>query len=255
MFGQRILILIPHPDDEVVACAAAIGRAKKAGAKIFAFYLTSGCPASDELWPWQRPSANRRIARRRAEGERAAEKLGIMPAAWSSRPARHLWRQLSKALHEAENVIARCRIDQIWVPAYEGGNADHDGLNAIGAILSQGISVLEFAEYNWLGGTVNSQSFPYPSRDVQTIILTEEEQRLKRQCLEIYESERRNLSYVATTQESFRPIARYDYSKPPHPGLLWYMRFHWTPFPHPGIDFSTSSMVCKAITCLLQDGK
>ena len=42
MFGQRILILVPHPDDEVVAGCAAIGRAQAAGAKIFALYLTHG---------------------------------------------------------------------------------------------------------------------------------------------------------------------------------------------------------------------
>ena len=33
-FGSSILILVPHPDDEVVGFAAAIGRAKAAGAKI-----------------------------------------------------------------------------------------------------------------------------------------------------------------------------------------------------------------------------
>jgi LmbE family N-acetylglucosaminyl deacetylase len=26
--GRRILVLVPHPDDEVVGCAAAIGRAR-----------------------------------------------------------------------------------------------------------------------------------------------------------------------------------------------------------------------------------
>ena len=252
VFGQRILILVPHPDDEVVACAAAIGQARAAGAKIFALYLTTGCLALRNLWPWQRKQYSQRIMRRRQEAQQVAKLLGIAPTAWSSRPARQLWRQLPKALQEVDSIITRHQIDQLWVPAYEGGNADHDGLNAIGALFSPHLSVLEFAEYNWKGGAVNSQTFPYPSADVRTILLTPDEQRLKRQCLQLYASEQQNLSYVGVTRESFRPIATYDYRKPPHPGVLWYTRFHWVPFRHPGVDFTTSSMVCRAISCLLQ---
>ena len=39
MFGKRILIIIPHPDDEVVGCTAAIARAQAQGARIYAIYL------------------------------------------------------------------------------------------------------------------------------------------------------------------------------------------------------------------------
>jgi LmbE family N-acetylglucosaminyl deacetylase len=254
VFGQRILILVPHPDDEVVACAATIGHARALGAKIFALYLTTGCPSLDTLWPWQRKTYSQRVVRRRQEAQQAAKLLEIAPTAWSSRPARQLWRQLPKVLHEVDSIVTRHQIDQIWVPAYEGGNADHDGLNAIGALFSPHLSVLEFAEYNWMGGVVNNQMFPYPSANVRTITLSPDEQRFKRHCLQIYASEKLNLSYVGTARESFRPLAAYDYNKPPHPGVLWYTRFQWVPFRHPGVDFTTSSMVCKSISCLLQDG-
>ena len=39
---QRILILVPHPDDEVIACAGVIQQALKAGAKLRIVYLTNG---------------------------------------------------------------------------------------------------------------------------------------------------------------------------------------------------------------------
>src|SRR5665213_307881 len=96
MFGKRILILVPHPDDEVVACAAAIGRAQGHGAQIFALYLTHGCIARETLWPWQRKNYAAYAARRRREGEKAAQFLGIAPAGWFARPARHLWRDLEE---------------------------------------------------------------------------------------------------------------------------------------------------------------
>ena len=42
--APRVLILAPHPDDEVVACGLATIRARAAGTPVFVLYLTSGVP-------------------------------------------------------------------------------------------------------------------------------------------------------------------------------------------------------------------
>lgn len=247
MFGRRILIAVPHPDDEIVACAAAIGRAKAAGAEIFALYLTHGCIARETLWPWQRARYDANVARRYAEAKQVAEKLGLTIIGASRRPARHLWRDLPAVWEEITTALTLYSIDQIWVPAYEGGNADHDGLNGLSSLLTARASVLEFAEYNWFQGRANAQTFPCPTPDIYTIALSEEERRCKRACLDLYASEKLNLSYVGTSHESSRPLAAYDYSHPPHPGTLWYTRFHWVPFKHPRVDFTRPEDVSRAI--------
>lgn len=54
MFGNRILLLIPHPDDEVAGCCAAVGRARGARCRVFGLFLTDGVPDKRSLWPWQR---------------------------------------------------------------------------------------------------------------------------------------------------------------------------------------------------------
>lgn len=251
-FGTRILLLVPHPDDEVVAYCAAIGRARAAGASFFAAYLTNGCVATGHVWPWQRQKQRRKITQRHQEARQVAAMLGITPVFWSKRPARHLWRQLPKTLAEILPLIEQHQINQVWVPAYEGGNADHDGLNAIGAHLATMVSVLEFAEYNWLGGRCNSQSFPYPTPDTVYLDLSPAERELKIACLARYRSEQHNLSYVGTERESFRPLIAYDYQQPPHPGLLWYMRFQWVPFHHPGVDRTTHQQISRAILAFQQ---
>lgn len=249
-FGQRILILVPHPDDEIVACAATIARAQAEGATIFAAYLTTGCVAHATLWPWQRKQHDGRIARRKLEAAQVAEQLGILPVMWSQCAARYLWRMLPQVLEEVNALIEQYQIDQIWVPAYEGGNADHDGLNAIGGYLSAMVSVLEFAEYNWLNGHCNNNRFPYPTPETISFELTPEERARKEALLKLYASEKLNLSYVTAARESFRQLKDYDYSKPPHPGLLWYMRFQWVPFHHPGIDRTRHTQVSRAIQAL-----
>jgi len=64
MFDKRILIVIPHPDDEVVGCAAAIARAQAQGARVYGIYLGHGCLRREALWPWQGSGYQRRVARR-----------------------------------------------------------------------------------------------------------------------------------------------------------------------------------------------
>lgn len=250
-FGSRILILVPHPDDEVVACAASIGRAKQAGAEIFTLYLTHGCVARDVMWPWRRRAYPLVVARRRAEAEDVAAFLGVQPAGWSERPARTVWQDLPRIRGEIEQAIARYDIDQLWVPAYEGGNADHDAVNAVAQLFKLPFGVLEFAEYNWHGGCAHAQAFPFSNGSETVVLLSAAERARKQEALSRYPSEKLNLNYVRTQQEVYRPLASYDYAKPPHEGVLWYARFQWVPFRHPQVDFTNPSDVSAAITAFM----
>jgi LmbE family N-acetylglucosaminyl deacetylase len=251
MFGKRILILVAHPDDEVVACAASIARARASGATISALYLTHGCLAQDVLWPWQRKNYDQIVSLRYSEGDNAAKFLGIQPVGWSKRPARHLWREIKAVYEEVDAAVLQYRPDQIWVPAYEGGNPDHDALNAVGSKFTKRLSVLEFSEYNFFSGKVSSNHFISSDEPVRIITLDNDERKTKKAALAIYASERSNLSSLKCKQESYRPLATYDYAHPPHQGTLWYERFQWVPFRHPRVDFTQSAEVSEAITRFL----
>jgi len=251
MFGKRILILVAHPDDEVVACAASISRARATGATISTLYLTHGCLAQETLWPWQRKNYARIVTARHSEADAAAKFLGVQPVGWSQRPARYLWRELPQVFNEVDAAIIQYRPDQIWVPAYEGGNPDHDALNAIGYKLTPRLSILEFAEYNFFGGKAQTHSFVSSDETTRVVSLSEAEKSAKCTALGLYQSEQGNLSYVGLDQESYRPLALYDYTQAPHRGMLWYTRFQWVPFRHPRVDFTKREEVSKAITDFL----
>ena len=254
-FGRSILLLVPHPDDEVVGCCAAIGRARAKGATIHTLYLTHGCIDRDSLWPWDRRRSEAFMGRRRNEASRVAKELGVACAGWSGRPARHLWRELIGAHREVATAIEDHAIDQIWAPAYEGGNPDHDAANALASVFAlqlASLSVLEFAEYNFAGGTVRSQAFANPGGEEEVLTLTPAEQAFKRRCLALYASERGNLRAIGAERECFRPIAAHDYAAAPHEGVLWYARHQWVPFRHPRVDFSDPKEVSAAITAYLR---
>jgi LmbE family N-acetylglucosaminyl deacetylase len=251
MFGKRILVLVAHPDDEVVACAASIAQARAQGAAVLSLYLTNGCLAQDVLWPWQRKHYDGFVATRRAEAEQAATALGLLPVGWAARPARALWRELPQVFAEVQAALTQYRPDQIWVPAYEGGNPDHDALNAVGSKLKTRLSVLEFAEYNFFGGKPQSQAFVSPDDTVHVTHLTPDERAAKLAAMKIYASEAGNLSAIGVERESCRPLASYNYAQPPHQGKLWYTRFAWVPFRHPRVDFTAAAEVSAAIAAFL----
>jgi len=60
---------------------------------------------------------------------------------------------------------------------------------------------------------------------------------------------------VAIEREVFRPLAPYDYGRPPHAGKLWWARFQWAPFRHPMVDFTPSGEVYAAIAAYLAGPK
>jgi LmbE family N-acetylglucosaminyl deacetylase len=243
MGPRRILILAPHPDDEIVACGIAALRARAAGARVFVLYLTTGIPARQGLWPWQRPGYAKRLRRRRDEAWVAAALLGFEPIGFADCPSRRLRHHLDEAAAEVERAIAACEAEALWLPAFEGGHQDHDAANALAARFCGRLPVQEFAAYNFSGGQVCANRFPGERGGEHVIEAGAQEIALKRRALACYASERGNLRHLGATHEASRPLPAHDYSAPPHPGRLFRERFHWVPFRHPRIDFDRSTAV------------
>ncbi|HXQ39959.1 MAG TPA: PIG-L family deacetylase [Candidatus Udaeobacter sp.] len=245
---QRILVLAPHPDDEVVGAAVAARRAIAGGAEVFALYLTTGVPAAAVLWPWQRPGHGARVKRRREEALQAAGRIGLKPAGFLDWPSRSLKSHLAEAEAAIADAIAAHGIAALWTPAWEGAHQDHDATNFLAARFAGGLPVLEFAEYNYAGGKLRSGEFPPGGEAAGLLELTPEEISWKRRLLACYASERGNLAHIRLVSEAFRPLPAHDYGGSPHPGTLFWERYHWVPLRHPRIDFTRPGELRAALT-------
>lgn len=245
----RVLLLIPHPDDEVVGAAAFISRRREAGDRFFALYLTDGIPAPEQLWRWERAGREDRVRRRRHEARAAAAILRVEKLEFLGFPSRTLKSHLDEAISQTAAILVTQAIDTIWVPAWEGGHQDHDVANFLASRVAEDRSVFEFAEYNRGGGTVRRNRFASPNGSETELRLTLAETELKRRLLAIYQSEQANLSASRTEVESLRPQPRHDYGKPPHEGMLLRERFHWVGrlFRHPRVDFEPSAAIYEAL--------
>jgi LmbE family N-acetylglucosaminyl deacetylase len=244
---RRILILAPHPDDEIVACGIAARHARAEGAEIFVLFLTTGVPPRETLWPWQRGDYNRRVERRREEALAAMTRLGAQPAGFLDIPSRGLIASLDTAAAVLEQTLRKTRAGELWVTAFEGAHQDHDAANALTANFRDKLPVWEFATNNFAGGTVRSNRFPDARGGVVELRLGREEARLKCRMLALYASERGNLRHLRVEQEAWRPLPRYDYVARPHPGTLFRERFHWVPLRHPRIDLTRSAEIYAAL--------
>jgi N-acetylglucosamine malate deacetylase 1 len=247
MARRSILLLAPHPDDEVVGCAVAVRRAQADGARFYSLYLTTGLAARSAVWPWHRPRYDRRIGRRRAEARLVASEMGVDPVAFCPWPARTLKAELSSALAHIRAAIADLDIEAIWTPAWEGAHQDHDITNFLAAQFASQCEIVEFAEYHLANGRAVSGRFRLPNGQETVLRLDDEERRWKRGLLRLYRSERGNLRHIKCETESFRPLARYDYARRPHEGRLFYERYQWVPFRHPRIDFERPENVLEAL--------
>ena len=243
----RILILAPHPDDEIVACGITAFRAHRSGAEVFVLYLTTGVPPRERLWPWQRAGHGGRVARRRGEAMAAAPLMKLQPTGFLDIPSRGLIARLDEAAAAVERTLTETAAERLWVTGFEGAHQDHDGANAIAARFADRVAVWEFAAYNYTGGRVCSNRFPDARGGVIELNLNDQEQELKRQALRVYASESGNLAHIKVTMETCRPLPRHDYAAPPHTGTLFRERFHWVPFHHPRIDFTPSAEVYAAL--------
>jgi N-acetylglucosamine malate deacetylase 1 len=242
-----ILVLAPHPDDEVVGFSALIGRARAAGAAVAVLTLTDGIPPAEVMWPWQRRARPGRVARRLGEAAEVARLLGVEPAGFLDIPSRRLKDNLATASAAVDAVIGRLGVTALWVPAYEGGHQDHDTASFLASRFADRVRVHEAPLYSFGGGRIRCQEFLDSVHGADTIALTEDETAFKRRLLAVYASEQGNLSYVGSGREMLRPQKTNDYALPPHAGRTFYQRFQWVPFRHPRVDFTTPEQVCRAL--------
>jgi N-acetylglucosamine malate deacetylase 1 len=237
--ASPVLILAPHPDDEVVACAIAAMRASAAGLRVCVLYLTTGVP--------HRRGYEARVSRRRREAVAAAALLGIEPVGFGDPPARCLRHDLDAAYRSIDQALRSCGARELWVPAFEGGHQDHDAANALAAAFADRLPVFEFAAYNFAGDRVSANRFADCRGGEQALAATPSEAALKRRALALYVSERGNLGHVGAESEAWRPLPAHNYGAPPHPGRLFRERFHWVPFRHPRIDWAPAGEIYRDI--------
>ena len=243
---KNLLFIIPHPDDEIVGCCIMLKKFLDEGKQITLFFLTNGIIDINQMWFWDKKNFEYLLLRRNNEMINSLRRLGIKDFICQHISSRTLKNNIAGTYKKIKDIIRKKKIDTIFCPAYEGGHQDHDVSNFICSRLIDRCKIFEFAEYNNSENRVKSNEFIEESGNQIVIKLNKKERKIKSDYLMLYSSEKKNLTYVKTNIESYRQLYSYDYSKPPHSGVLFYRRFRHFSW-HPRVDGDHPSLICDKI--------
>lgn len=126
LLGERVLVLAPHPDDEVIACGGLIGANLRAARQVRVLIATDGV-AADE-------SATDALAyrdQREAECRRGLSILGEVSSTFLRLPDRHLGSERERLTHALRDVLTSFTPDLIAVPSPIEIHPDHLALSRI----------------------------------------------------------------------------------------------------------------------------
>ena len=228
----RTLVLIAHPDDETISCGALLQRMREP----VVAYGTDGGPQDEFFWG-KHGSRERYVAVRKAEARAALAAVGVTDVRWlTGRDGRHfqdqhLFRHLPEAAAALARLVDEVKPEALLSLAYEGGHPDHDSCGFLAKQVGDefGIPVWEAPLYFRRGGdNVLLQEFHSMNGTEVELVPTAEEQKRKRAMCEAYVSQRGVVAiFENNDRERFRPMAQYDYSRPPHDGVLNYEAWQW----------------------------
>jgi LmbE family N-acetylglucosaminyl deacetylase len=229
----RVLLLVAHPDDEVIGAGAQFPKWKD---RVFIVHATDGAPRNPRFAAEAGFESRESYGEeRRRELERALSLAGVTPFRQLMIPDQDAILHLPQLTSSVTEVIDELNPDCILTHPYEGGHPDHDSCAfAVRAALSfsraQPVAG-EFTSYHaGPDGTETGVFLPAPSRPPLgeiTFTLTEEECALKRRMFDCYVSQQRILDWFTIATEKFRRAPDYDFSQPPHAGQLHYERHDW----------------------------
>ena len=224
------LILMAHPDDEIIICGALMQKMKKA----VVVFATDGAPRDEGFWK-QYGSRQTYAEVRRDEAHRALALVGAQPMFLPDRvhggiADQELFRNLPAAVAGFETIVDELHPSAILVPAYEGGHPDHDAACFIGSVVGRhaGIPVWESPLYHrGPNGAPAVQKFPACSGAERELGVDDEALATKARMFEIYRSQNLVLDQFHPERETFRPVIDYDFTVPPLPWKLNYELWEW----------------------------
>jgi LmbE family N-acetylglucosaminyl deacetylase len=225
----RVLIVAAHPDDEVIGLGAQLPFLPQARI----LHVTDGAPRDGrDVAAHGFPDCAAYAAARRRELAAALALAGIgAGAAWTlGLPDQEASLHLLEITRRITAAIAETGAEIVVTQAYEGGHPDHDATAfAVQAALQHAPTTLfEMAGYHaGPQGIAVGDFLPGTGEAGVTLALSPGQAALKRRMLDCFATQRQVLAAFPVGAERLRPAPRYDFTRPPHPGRLFYENFPW----------------------------
>lgn len=221
----RTLVVVAHPDDEAAGCGALLQRMREPAV----LFCTDGAPRDEYFWK-RHGSREAYADLRRSEARAALGRVGVQRAEFLAVTDQELYRCLAAAAAQIDEALTRIQPDAILTLAYEGGHPDHDSCALLAGTLgrARGIPVWEFPLYHRdRDAQPVVQCFVNPAASEIAISPSPAELQRKGRMVAEYRSQGDVLASFDVAKERFRPMAAYDFTRPPHEGPTNYECWKW----------------------------
>jgi LmbE family N-acetylglucosaminyl deacetylase len=226
----RIMIVSPHPDDEVIGAGTRLPNLPNS----IVVQVTNGSPA-DEQDARAAGFENRDDYARARERElrEALQLAGLRNVVHLGFPDQGTSHQLAGLTRSLREIIRAHSPDYLLTVPYEGGHPDHDSTAlAVSAACGELESwmrpaIIEMLSYHERDGACEMEAFLSETPDVLSIELSESERNFKRRLFECFKTQQRVLCWFPIRFEKFRFAPRYNFLRAPHDGVLYYEKFPW----------------------------
>lgn len=241
----RLLLLAAHPDDEAIGASAVLARFPRS----LTVFLTDGAPRDPSFWTGGPYDSREHYAQtRQEEAKRALALAGVTQPQifWLGAVDQDAAFEITTLVEKFRKLIAEHKPDVVITHPYEGGHPDHDSAALIAKMALALVTdiappeLLEMTSYHARDGQCLTGEFLDPealedsrlrqfTRASAKVVfeLSEEDRQRKRRMLDAYSSQRLVLENFSIGREPLRPAPEYDFSRPPHPGKLWYECMEW----------------------------
>jgi LmbE family N-acetylglucosaminyl deacetylase len=228
------VIIAAHPDDEVIGAGSRLPRLREA----VLVHVTDGSPRDlGDAHACGFSTREEYANARRRELQAALVLAGLRPQ--QARELGCVDQEASLKLVDLSRrtaaLLRELQPEMVLTHPYEGGHPDHDATAfivhaACRLLRQQGLptpAVVEMTSYHNSPAGIRPGEFLPNGDGVTTVALSKEERDLKQQMFDCYPTQRNTLSLFPIGIERFRPAPRYDFTRPPHEGQLFYEGFPW----------------------------
>ncbi len=235
----QALVIQAHPDDEVIGLGAHLPRLCNARF----LHVTDGAPRDGhDASRHGFAGAHEYALARRQELEAAMALAGVAPDQLleMSCPDQQASFCMPTLAFRLAQIMCELQPELVITHPYEGGHPDHDAtalaVHAARRLLAQrGYPMPQLAEassYHMGPDGIRPCSF-LPSNAQAgneppvVVHLNSEQRELKQRMLTCFRTQAETLTYFPIEIECFRVAPVYDFTQPPHPGMLFYEKFPW----------------------------
>jgi N-acetylglucosamine malate deacetylase 1 len=198
---SRVVVVAPHPDDEVIGCGGTLINHKNNGDRIFILYLTTG-----EMFICDKENYLDKVNIRKCEAKSVCNEMGFDFLYWSDIPARTINENYCKIQKDLIKIFQYVKPNYVYIPHNKEKDFDH--------VISHNIA----KEAYWLSqainksgitNSVNALVYNYeiwsPLNEIHKYVSIDHYMEKKIELIEIYKSQMGEINY----SEGIRGLNKY----------------------------------------------